>query len=91
LYGCGNVSLTLRTGHRFRVYENGVQRRIFAHQWGEVTGCWRRLHNEELHMYTSPSIIRSIKSRRMRRTRHVACMGEMRNIYKIYVEEHEGK
>jgi hypothetical protein len=58
----------------------------------EVTGGWRKLHNEELHnLYSSPSIIRIIKSRRMRWTGHVARMGEKRNVYRILVGKPEGK
>jgi hypothetical protein len=57
-----------------------------------VTGDWRKLHNEELHnLYSSPNIIRMIKSRRMRRAGHVARMGETRNAYRILVEKPEGK
>jgi hypothetical protein len=57
-----------------------------------VTGGWRKLHNEELHnLYFSPSIIRMIKSRRMRWTGHVARMGEKRNAYRIFVGMPEGK
>jgi hypothetical protein len=56
-----------------------------------VTGGWRKLHNEELHnLYSSPSIIRMIKSRRMRRTGHVARMGKKRNAYRILVGKPEG-
>jgi hypothetical protein len=58
--------------HRLRVFENRVLRRIFGPKRDEVTGCWRKLHNEELHnLYSSPSIIRIIKSRRMRWAAHV--------------------
>jgi hypothetical protein len=74
------------------VYENRVLRRIFGPKRGEVTGDWRKLHNDELHdLYSSPSIIRMIKSRRMRWTGHVARMGEKRNSYRILVEKPEGK
>jgi hypothetical protein len=67
LYGCKTWSLTLREEHRLRVFENRVLRRIFGPKRVEVTGEWRKLHNEELHdLYSSPSIIRIIKSRRMR-------------------------
>jgi hypothetical protein len=60
-------SLTLREEHRLRVFENRVLRRIFGPKRDEVTGGWRKLHTEELHnVYSSPSIIRMIKSRRMR-------------------------
>jgi hypothetical protein len=58
----------------------------------EVTGEWRKLHNEELHnLYSSPNIIRTIKSRRMRWARHVARMGEKRNAYRILVGKPEGR
>jgi hypothetical protein len=67
LYGCETWSLTLREEHRLRVFENRVLRRIFGPRKDEVTGDWRKLHNEELHnLYSSPNIIRIIKSRRMR-------------------------
>jgi hypothetical protein len=63
--------------HRLRVFENRVLRRIFRPKRNEVTGDWRKIHNEELHnLYSSPSIIRMIKSRRMRWALHVARMGE---------------
>jgi hypothetical protein len=59
--------------HRLRVFENRVLRRIFGPKRDEVTGGWRKMHNEELHnLYSSPSIIRMIKSRRMRWAGHVA-------------------
>jgi hypothetical protein len=67
LYSCQTWSLTLREEHRLRVFENRVLRRIFGTKRDEVTGDWRKLHNEELcNLYSSPSIIRMIKSRRMR-------------------------
>jgi hypothetical protein len=76
LYGCETLSLTLREEHRLRVFENRVLRRIFGPKTDEVTGGWRKLHNEELHgLYSSPSIVRVIKVRRMRWTGHVARMG----------------
>jgi hypothetical protein len=66
-YGCETWSLTRREEHRLRVFENRVLRRIFGPKRDEVTGEWRKLHNKELHnLYSSPSIIRMIKSRRMR-------------------------
>jgi hypothetical protein len=79
-------SLTLREEHRLRVFENRVLKRIFGPMRDEVTGDLRKLHNEELHnFYFSPNIIRLIKSRKMRWTRHVARMGETKNAYRILV------
>jgi hypothetical protein len=76
MYGCETWSLTLREEHRLRVFENRVLRRIFGPRRVEVAGRWRKLHNEELRdLYSSPSIIRIIKSRRMRWAGHVARMG----------------
>jgi hypothetical protein len=67
LYGCETWSLTVREEHKLRVFENRVLRRIFEPKRDGVTGGLRKLHNEELHdLYTSPNIIRLIKSRRMR-------------------------
>jgi hypothetical protein len=74
------------------VFENRVLRRIFRLKRDEVTGEWRKLHNEELHnFYSSPDIIRQVKSRRMRWAGHVACMGEERKLYKDLVGKPEGK
>jgi hypothetical protein len=83
LYGCETWSLTLREVHRLRVFENKVLRRIFGPKRDEVTGEWRQLHNEELRdLYSSPIIIRIIKSRRMRWAGRVARMGEKGNGYR---------
>jgi hypothetical protein len=66
----------IREEHRLRVFENRVLKRIFGPKRDEVTGEWRKLHNKELSdLYSSPNIIRIIKSRRMRWTGHVARMG----------------
>jgi hypothetical protein len=74
------------------VFENRVLRRIFGLKRDEVTGEWRKLHNEEIHdLYTSPSIIRKIKSRVIRWASHVARMGEKKNAYRLLVEKPEGK
>jgi hypothetical protein len=78
--------------HKLRVFENRVLRRIFEPKRDGVTGGWRKLHNEELHnLYSSPSIIRIMKSSRMRWARHVARMGEKRNVYRLLVGKPEGK
>jgi hypothetical protein len=74
---CESWSLALREERELRVFENMVLRRIFRLRRNEVTGDWRRLHNEELNdLYASPNIVRVIKSRRMRWAGHVARMGE---------------
>jgi hypothetical protein len=92
LYGCETWSLRLREEHRLRVSENMVLRRIFGPKRDEVTGEWRRLHKEELNdLYSSPNIIRVIKSRRIRWVGHVARMREGRGAYRILVERPEGR
>jgi hypothetical protein len=74
-YGSETWSLTLREKHRLRVFVNRVLKRIFGSKRDEVAGGWRKLHTEELHnVYSSPSIIRMIKSRRMIWAGHVARM-----------------
>jgi hypothetical protein len=74
------------------VFENRVLRRILRPKRDEVTGEWRRLHNKDLHdLYSSPSIIRIIKSRRMRWAGHLSRMGEKRNLYRLLVGKPEGK
>ena len=86
LYGCETWSLTLREERRLRVFENMVLRRIFVAKRDEVRGEWRKLHNEELNdLYCSPSIVRVIKSRRMRWAEYVARMGERRGVYRFLV------
>ena len=79
LYACEAWSLTLQEERKLRVFENMVLRRIFGPRRDEVTEEWRRLHNEELNdLYSSPNIVRVIKSRRIRWAGHVARMGEER-------------
>jgi hypothetical protein len=74
------------------VFQNRVLRRIFGPKRGGVTGGWRKLHNEELHnLYSSPSIIKIIKSRRMRWAGHVARIGEKRNVYRLLAGKPEVK
>jgi hypothetical protein len=75
LYGCETGSLTLWEEYRLKVFENRALRRIFGPKRDEVVGGWRKLHNEKLNMYCSPSIIRMMKSMRMRWAGHVARMG----------------
>jgi len=72
----------LREERRLRVFENRVLRKMFGPKRDEVTGEWRKLHNEERNQY-SPNIVRVIKSRRMRWVGHVARMGERRGLYRI--------
>jgi hypothetical protein len=90
--GCETWSLTLREEHRLGVFENKVLRRIFGLMIDEVTGEWRKLHNEELHdLYSSPSIIRIVKARSMRWVGNVARMGEKRNSCRLLVGKPEGR
>jgi hypothetical protein len=81
----------LREEHRLRVFENRVLRRIFGPK-RVVDGSWRKLHNDELHsLYSSPNIVRVIKSMRMRWAGHVARVGEGRGVYRVLVGRPEGK
>jgi hypothetical protein len=83
LYGCETWSHTLREECRLRVFENRVLSRIFGPKRDEVTGEWRRLHNEELYaQYSSLNTIRVIKPRRLRWAGHVARMGEVHTQFK---------
>jgi hypothetical protein len=92
LYGYETWSLTLREECRLRGSENRVLRRIFGPKRVKMTGGWRKLHNEELHnLYSSPNIIRMIKSKRMRWVEHVARMEEKRNASRVFVGKSERK
>jgi len=82
----------LQEERKLRVFENMVLRRIFGPRRDEVMGKWRRLHNEELNdLYSSPSIVWLIKSRRMRWAGHVAHMDEERGVYRVLVGKPEGR
>jgi hypothetical protein len=85
LYGCETWSLTIREEHKLRVFENRALRRIFGPKRDGVTGGWRKLQNEER------SIIRVIKSIRLKWAGHVARMGEKRNLYRLLVGKPDGK
>jgi hypothetical protein len=92
LYRCETWSLTLRKERRLRVFENRVLRKIFGSKRNEVTEGWRKLHNEELHIFNSSSyIIRQINSRRMSKVGHVARMTEEKKVYKVLAGKPEGK
>jgi hypothetical protein len=81
----------LREERRLKVFENRVLRRVFGPRRDEVTGEWRRLHNEELNdLYSLPNIVRVVKSRRMKWASHVALMGEGRVVHRVLVGKPEG-
>jgi len=82
----------LREERKLSVFENRALRRLFGPKRYEVTGEWRKLHNEELNdLYCSPNIVRVIKSRSMRWAGHVAHMAEGRGVYRVLVGKPEGK
>jgi hypothetical protein len=92
LYGCESWLLTLREECKLRVFENKMLRRIFGPKKVEVTGEWRILHKKELYaLYSSPNIIRVIKSRKLRWAEHVARMGERSGAYRALVGKPEGR
>jgi hypothetical protein len=92
MHVCETWCLTLREEHRLRVFEDGVLRRIFGPRRDEITGGWRKRHNEELHnFYSSPRLIKLIKSRRMRWAGHVARMRRKMNAYRILVGKPQRK
>ena len=80
------------SAHKISIFENRVLKKTLGPKKDEITGEWRRLHNDELHdLYFSPNIIRMIKSRRMRWARHVTFMEERRGAYRVLVVRLEGK
>jgi hypothetical protein len=82
----------LREKRRLRVFENRMLRRVLGPKRDEVTGEWRKLHNEKLNdLYSLPSIVRVVKSRKMRWAGHVAHMVEERGVHRVLVEKPEGK
>ena len=82
----------MRKERRLKIFENIVLRGIFGLKRNEVTGEWRKLHNEELNdLYCSPNIVRVIKSRRMRWAGHVARMEERRELHRVLVGKPEEK
>ena len=92
LYGCETWSLTLREEHRLRVFENKELRKIFGAKRDEITGERRKLHNAELHtLHSSPTIIKNLKSRRLRWAGHVARKEQSRNAYRVLVGKPERK
>ena len=92
LYGCETWALTLREERRLKVFENRVSRKVFGPKRDEVTGEWRKLHNEELNdLYSLPNIVWVVKSRRMRWAGHVARLGEDRVVHRVLVGNPEGK
>ena len=91
MYGCETWSLTLREERRLRVFENRVLRRVFGPKRDEVTGEWRKLHEELSDLNSLPNVVRVVKSRRMRWTGHMASMGEERGVHRVLVGKPEGK
>jgi hypothetical protein len=92
LDGCETWSLTLREERRLRVFENRALRRAFWSKRAEVTGEWRKLHNEELNDLNSlPNIVRVVKSEIIRWAGHMARMGEERGVHRVLVGKPEGK
>jgi hypothetical protein len=90
MYGRETWSLTLREEHRLRVFERRMLRRTFGPKGDEVTGERRKLYSGELHnLYSTPDIMKQIKSRKMRWAGHVARMGEGRNVYRVLVGKPE--
>jgi hypothetical protein len=85
-------SLTLRKERRLKVFDNRVLRGVFGPKRDQVTGEWRKLHNEEINgLYSLPNIVRVVKSRRMRWAGHVARMGEGTGVHRVLAGKPEGK
>ena len=92
LYGCETWSLTLRKERRLRVFENRVLRRLFGPKRDQVTGEWRKLHNEEISdLYSLPDIVRVVKLRRMSQAGHVERMWKGRGVHRVLVGKPDGK
>jgi hypothetical protein len=92
LCGCEAWSLALRNERRLREFEKRVLRKKFGPKRDEITGEWRKLHNEEFNdLYSSSNVVRVIKSRRIRWAGHVALMGERRGVYWVLVGKPERK
>jgi hypothetical protein len=86
------LSLKLREERGLKEFENRALQRIFGPKRDEVTGEWRKLHNEELNdLYSLPKVVRVVKSRRMRWAGHVARIGEDRGVHRVLVGKLEGK
>jgi hypothetical protein len=91
LNGYKTWPLALNEEHRVRVFDNRVLRIIFGPKRDEATGGCRKLHNETHNLYSSPNVVRIIRSRMMRRLRHISHTGENRNAHKTFVGNPEGK
>jgi hypothetical protein len=92
MYECQTWSPTLKEELRVTMVENRVLRRIFGQKRDEIVGGWIKLHNEELHnLYSSPEIIRKIKSRRIRWAGYIAPMEGKRHAYRLLMVKREGK
>ena len=92
LYGCETWSLTLREERSLRLFENRVLRRVFGPRRDEVTGNGENYIMRSLgDLYSLPNIVRVVKSRRLRWSGHMACMGEGRGVHRVLVGKPEGK
>jgi len=92
LYGCESWSTTLADEHKLRVFENKILRKIYGPKRDEMTGEWRRLHNDELYgLYDSPNVVKIMKSRRLRWADHVSRMEKKGRLYSILVGRPDGR